>query len=137
MLFRNVIGQHQVKQHLVDMVQHNRLSHALLFLGKEGSGALSVALAFANYIASLPKETGAAPSMFSEPVEVKLPSTPDDADGWTAKQPSFSKAAAMVHPDIHYSYPVITKKAGTPPLSTDYASEWREFYSAVSLWQCV
>ena len=32
------------------MVQHNRLSHALLFLGKEGSGALSLALAFAQYI---------------------------------------------------------------------------------------
>jgi DNA polymerase-3 subunit delta' len=32
-----------------------------------------------------------------------------------------------VHPDIHYSYPVITKKAGTPPISTDYISEWREF----------
>jgi DNA polymerase III subunit delta' len=32
-----------------------------------------------------------------------------------------------VHPDIHYSYPVVTKKPGSPPLSTDYAVEWREF----------
>ncbi|HVF81339.1 MAG TPA: hypothetical protein VM884_05375 [Flavisolibacter sp.] len=127
MLFQNVIGQYEVKRHLIEMVQHNRLSHALLFLGKEGSGGLPMALAFANYISSLPKESAESASMFAEPVEIKLPSTPDEADAWMAKQTSFSKAEAMVHPDIHYSYPVITKKAGTPPLSTDYASEWREF----------
>ncbi|MDB5206266.1 MAG: hypothetical protein JWR72_1341 [Flavisolibacter sp.] len=133
MLFRDVIGQHEVKGHLVEMVQHNRLSHALLFLGKEGSGGLPMALAFANYISSLPNSSSpagqseAGPSMFGDEIEVKLPATSDEADAWMAKQSSFSKAAAMVHPDIHYSYPVITKKAGTPPLSVDYASEWREF----------
>lgn len=127
MLFRNVIGQTEVKQHLVEMVQHNRLSHALLFLGEEGIGALPMALAFANYISSLPKDAGAAPSMFSEPIEVKLPATADAADTWMQKQSSFSKAEGMVHPDIHYSYPVIPKKAGDKPVSTDYASEWREF----------
>ena len=54
MQFKNVIGQDGVKQHLVEMVQHNRLSHALLFLGKEGSGALPLAMAFAQYISLLP-----------------------------------------------------------------------------------
>jgi DNA polymerase-3 subunit delta' len=43
------------------------------------------------------------------------------------KQVSFSKANQLVHPDIHYSYPVVTKKPGSPPISTDYISEWREF----------
>ncbi len=43
------------------------------------------------------------------------------------KQSSFSKAQAFVHPDIHYAYPVVPKKPATPPLSTDYAVEWREF----------
>jgi DNA polymerase-3 subunit delta' len=33
----------------------------------------------------------------------------------------------MVHPDIHYTYPVIPKKPGDKPVSTDYGSEWREF----------
>ncbi len=51
MQFENVIGQKPTKKHLIDLVQQNRLSHALLFLGKEGSGALSMALAFAQYIA--------------------------------------------------------------------------------------
>ncbi|HET7897610.1 MAG TPA: hypothetical protein VFL47_08070, partial [Flavisolibacter sp.] len=131
MLFREVIGQQEVKQHLVEMVQHNRISHALLFLGKEGSGALPLALAFANYVSLLPNSQAASAqseaSLFGEPIEVKLPSTPDEADTWIQKQASFAKAAQMVHPDIHYSYPVVTRKAGSPPLSTDYITEWREF----------
>jgi len=36
-------------------------------------------------------------------------------------------AEGMVHPDIHYSYPVVSKKSGTPPISADYIIEWREF----------
>ena len=128
MLFNDVIGQQEVKQHLVEMVQHNRISHALLFLGKEGSGALPLALAFANYVSLLPTtdKSGEA-SLFGEPVEVKLPSTPEEADSWMQKQASYQKAAGMVHPDIHYTYPVITKKSGSPPLSSDYGEEWREF----------
>ena len=130
MLFSDVIGQQEVKGHLVEMVQHNRLSHALLFLGKEGSGALPLALAFAQYISSLPQQKGqsAEASLFGEATPPpSLPSTPDEADSWTSQQSSFSKGQQMVHPDIHYAYPVITKKAGTPPLSTDYITEWREF----------
>lgn len=132
MLFKDVIGQQEVKQHLVEMVQHNRISHALLFLGKEGSGALPLALAFANYISLLPTSSALGggqgeASLFGEPVETKLPATPAEADAWMQKQPSFAKAAQMVHPDIHYAYPVVTKKAGSPPLSTDYVTEWREF----------
>ncbi|HLO38661.1 MAG TPA: hypothetical protein VK173_09225, partial [Lacibacter sp.] len=128
MLFKDVIGQAEAKQQLVEMVQHNRLSHALLFLGKEGSGALSLAMAFAQYVSLLPNknETQEA-SLFGEPVELKLPSTPDEADAWMQKQASFSKAEQLVHPDIHFSYPVVTKKPGTPPISADYITEWREF----------
>jgi DNA polymerase III subunit delta' len=104
MLFKDVIGQEDVKQRLVEMISHNRLSHALLFLGKEGSGALPLALAFAQYLTC--QGRGA------------------DSCG---NCPSCIKAEQLVHPDIHFSYPVITKKAGTPPISTDYAAEWREF----------
>jgi DNA polymerase-3 subunit delta' len=134
MQFKDVIGQKEVKQHLVEMVQHNRLSHALLFLGREGSGALPLAIAFANYISLLPDLTKASQpqeaSLFGdapEQIEIKLPTTPDEADVWMEKQSSLQKAQQMVHPDIHFSYPVVTKKTGTPPISTDYITEWREF----------
>ncbi len=128
MLFKDVIGQQEVKQQLVEMVQHNRLSHALLFLGKEGSGALPLAIAFAQYVSLLPDQNGGQEtSLFGEPVEIKLPATPDEADAWMQKQAALTKAMQLVHPDIHFSYPVVTKKPGTPPLSTDYITEWREF----------
>lgn len=128
MLFNKVIGHNEVKQQLVEMIQHNRLSHALLFLGKEGSGALPLAMAFAQYVSLLPNQNNSQKdSLFGEPVETKLPSTPPEADAWMQKQAAFSKAEQFVHPDIHYSYPVVTKKPGSPPLSTDYITEWREF----------
>ena len=136
MQFKNVIGQEQVKQQLVEMVQHNRLSHALLFLGKEGSGALPLAVAFAQYICLLPASSGGGDanaketSLFGEvavEVEIRLPATAEEADAYISKQASYSKAEAMVHPDIHYSYPVVTKRSGTPPISADYITEWREF----------
>ena len=135
MQFKDVIGQVEVKQQLVDMVQHNRLSHALLFLGKEGSGALPLALAFTQYVTLLPPVSGKASelSLFGETVlkeEIKLPSSPNEADAFMSKQSSFSKGQAMVHPDIHYSFPVVTKKSGTPPISADYITEWREFIQA-------
>jgi len=130
MLFRDIIGQQEVKQHLVELVQHNRLSHALLFLGKEGSGALPLAITFAEYISLIP-QTGlsAGSSLFGDEPAIKpvLPSSAQEAEEWMLKQPGFSKIKDLVHPDIHFSYPVITKKPGTPPISTDYISEWREF----------
>lgn len=129
MSFKKVIGQADTKQHLVEMVQQNKLAHALLFLGKEGSGALPMALAFAQYVvcekvnirgATAP----AGPSLFGEAEPVAEPLLLSDACGECA---SCQKAQQMMHPDIHYSYPVIPRKAGDKPLSTDYISEWREF----------
>ncbi len=132
MLFAEVIGQQKTKLHLLEMVEQNRLSHALLFLGKEGNGALPLALAFAQYISLLPSlaKENAAASLFGEPVEeVKpvFPKTTDEADAFMQKQNAFSKAKNYVHPDIHFSYPVIPKKSGDKPVSTDYVEEWREF----------
>lgn len=135
MLFADIIGQDEVKQHLLQLVHHNRLSHALLFLGKEGSGALPLALAFAEYV-TLFSSAGnnvapATASLFGEepPAEATLGvhTTAREADDWMLKQAGYSKTAAMVHPDIHYSYPVVPKKSGDKPLSTDYIAEWREF----------
>jgi DNA polymerase III subunit delta' len=41
--------------------------------------------------------------------------------------PSCVKANKLIHPDIHYSYPVVPRKSGDKPMATDYISEWREF----------
>lgn len=131
MQFSDIIGQQAVKQQLAELVQHNRLSHALLFLGKEGNGVLPLALAFAQYVVCTPKtpEGGLGPSLFGEP-------EPHLASGETNLKPRTDscgvcpaclKAQQLVHPDIHFSYPTVTKKAGEKPVATDFITEWREF----------
>ncbi len=116
MTFEQVIGQEAVKEQLIQMVQHNRLSHALLFLGKEGAGTLPLALAFSSYIMGQTEQanTPAATDMFGEP----LPAAASKAETMTNQ---------YIHPDVHYAYPVVPRKPGDKPLSTDYITEWREF----------
>jgi DNA polymerase-3 subunit delta' len=128
MQFKDIIAQPDAKQQLAELVQHNRLSHALLFLGKEGSGALSLALAFAQYIVcdTVNGKASSAPSLFGE-AEITANAQRSTMNDSCNTCPSCSKAQKYVHPDIHFSYPVIPRKPGDKPLSTDYISEWREF----------
>jgi DNA polymerase-3 subunit delta' len=110
------------------MVQQTRLSHALLLLGSEGSGGLPLALAFAQYLVcekvnGRSESNQGGPSLFGEVEETK-PVLLNDACGACA---ACTKAAQMVHPDIHFSYPVVPRRPGDKPKSTDYISEWREF----------
>jgi DNA polymerase-3 subunit delta' len=115
MRFADVVGQKPLITKLKDLVDQNRLSHAILLIGKEGSGALPIALAFATYIieSEEKKITSAKNNLFGEPE--------------TVSNESFKKADKYIHPDVHFSYPVITKKQGDKPISTDYIVEWRNF----------
>ena len=132
MQLKDVIGQQPVKEQLVQMVQQNRLSHALLFLGKEGSGALSLAIAFAQYIvctsAKEEAEKKSAPGFFED---VLAPPPLGEVGRGLLDScgtcPACLKADKLIHPDIHFSYPVVPRKPGDKPKSTDYISEWREF----------
>ena len=109
------------------MVQHNRLSHALLFLGKEGSGALPLAIHFAQFVVSQPADSEPVADLFGgfTPIEAG-PAFKSPAD--LAEDPSYLRASKLLHPDLHFSYPVISKKPGEKPVSADYISDWRDFY---------
>ena len=50
MQFKDVIGQSELKKHLISEVKLDKISHAQLFLGKLGYGSLPLSLAFAQYI---------------------------------------------------------------------------------------
>ncbi len=126
MLFKDVIGQQAVKQHLTEMVEQNRLSHALLFLGKEGSGALPLALAFAQFVVCQPTAAPVVEDLFggmsalsSGPAFIH-PNDLEQAD-------AYQKANQLVHPDLHFTFPVIPKKSGDKPTSAHYITDWREF----------
>jgi DNA polymerase-3 subunit delta' len=139
MQFQSIIGQKETKEQLVQMVQHNRLSHALLFLGKEGGGALSLAQAFAQYIVcekvngkqskAASGQLTAGPSLFGEPEPPTTNDQPQTFNDSCGICSACKKASELVHPDIHFSYPVIPRKPGDKPVSTDYIKEWREFIS--------
>lgn len=85
------------------MARENRVSHALLFLGPEGSGNLALAIAFAQYL------------------NCEQPG-PDDSCG---KCSSCIKMNKLVHPDVNFSFPVITSKKFEKPRSVDYIDKWR------------
>src|SRR3984893_13770550 len=123
MLFKEILGQQEVKKGLAELVQHNRLSHALLFLGKEGSGALPLALAFAQYLTC---ETVNGKRQWAvdnkqltigngqEVVDNKQLTIGNGQEAMGNERlindscgvcASCSKAEKLVHPDIHYSYP--------------------------------
>ena len=131
MQFKDVIGQQETKEQLVQMSVHNRVSHAQLFLAREGTGGLPMALAFAQYMVCEKvqrKNVGAGNDVASlfgdalpEPVEQSVPA---DSCGVCA---ACKKAADMVHPDIHYSYPIFPKKPGEKSKCTDFITEWRDF----------
>lgn len=115
MLFSQVIGQQEIKAKLRNLVEHNRLSHALLINAPEGAGGLPLALAFSQFI--MCDRVSEKTSKINFPVEC------------CNVCPSCIKAAKLIHPDIHYVYPVITRKPGDKPVSADFISEWREFIS--------
>jgi DNA polymerase-3 subunit delta' len=113
MLFSEVIGQSEIKTKLRNLVEHNRLSHAILLNAPEGAGGLPLALAFSQFIVCERVSTAEVNHHF--PVES------------CNECPSCKKAARMIHPDIHYSYPVVSNYKGDAQISRDYIKEWREF----------
>jgi DNA polymerase III subunit delta' len=104
MQFKNIAGQHEVKQRLIQSVTENRIAHAQLFFGPEGSGKVALAIAYAQYINCKNR-------------------TPEDSCGVC---PSCSKFSKLIHPDLHFVYPVATNKSVTKePVSDDYIVQWR------------
>ncbi len=133
MQFSAIIGQQPLKDQLAHLVQHNRLSHALLFLGKEGTGGLPLARAFAQYIVCEKRNgkvaaAAAEPSLFGEiPAAIAEEAAGKEIIDSCGECSACKKAAALIHPDIHYTYPVFTQKTGDKPKSTDFIKQWRQF----------
>ena len=105
MLFREIIGQQAIKQQLIQSVKEDRIAHAQLFLGPEGCGNLALAIGYAQYINCTNR-------------------TDEDACGVC---PSCSKYQKLIHPDLHFVFPVATTKNITKePVSDDFLVQWRE-----------
>ena len=105
MRFSEVAGHADLKQQLVHSVSIGRVPHAQLFHGPQGSGSLALALAYATYLSCQDRQDG-------------------DSCG---RCPSCLKYDKLVHPDLHFVFPVFTTKSvKKDPVSDDFISEWRD-----------
>lgn len=105
MQFKEIVGHQKIKEKLIHTIKENRVSHAQLFLGPEGSGSLALAIAYAQYLSCENKQE-------------------NDSCGVC---PSCLKFKKLVHPDLHFVYPVATSKTiKKDPVSDDYIALWRE-----------
>jgi DNA polymerase-3 subunit delta' len=104
MRFSEVAGHADLKQQLVQSVVEQRVPHAQLFHGPQGSGALALALAYATFLSCRDRQAG-------------------DSCG---RCPSCLKYDRLIHPDLHFVFPVFTTKSVTKdPVSDDFIAEWR------------
>jgi DNA polymerase III subunit delta' len=111
MLFREIIGQKEIKKKLIQTVLDQRISHAQLIYGQEGSEKLALAIAYAQFINCTNRNTGDG-------------GMPDSC----GVCPSCIKYQKLIHPDLHFIFPVATTKRVTKkPQSKDFMEDWRKF----------
>jgi DNA polymerase-3 subunit delta' len=109
MMFKEIIGQQEVKHKLLGLVRDDRTPHALMLFGPQGTGKLPLAVAMAQYLACSDRQD-------------------HDACGTC---PSCVKFGKLVHPDLHFVLPVVrTGSSASPPVSDDFADAWREAFLA-------
>jgi len=105
MQFSKIIGQQKMIERFINTVKTGRISHAQLLHGPEGSGKLELAIAYAQYVSCTNKSE-------------------TDSCGTC---PSCNKYEKLIHPDLHFVYPVIKTEKFKNPVSDNFSNEWRSF----------
>ena len=105
MRFASVPGHKDLKQRLVQSAREGRVPHAQLFHGAPGSWTLPLALAYATYLSCTDRRE-------------------EDSCG---SCPSCMKYDRLIHPDLHFAFPVVnTRNTTNRPVSDEFISEWRK-----------
>jgi DNA polymerase-3 subunit delta' len=103
MQFKDIIGHDSVKSRFIQTVKENRVSHAQMLIGPAGVGKLPLAIAFAQYVSCLDKKE-------------------NDSCGLCSSCRKYQK---LVHPDLHFVFPVVKGKGFTNPVSDNFIESWR------------
>ena len=108
MRFADIIGQEDLKRHLAQSVDAGRVSHAQLFTGLSGSGALALAVAYVQYLCCRHRRDG-------------------DSCG---ECPDCKQIASLAHPDLHLVFPVNKqgKKSGEVMRSDEFLPLFRTLF---------
>lgn len=109
MRFADIIGQDELKRRLVQSVDAWRVSHAQLFAGAAGTGALALAVAYVQYLCCRRRHDG-------------------DSCG---ECPDCRQIADLAHPDLHLVFPVNKqgKKSGEAVLSDAFLPLFRSLFA--------
>lgn len=109
MRFADIIGQDDLKRHLVQSIDAGRISHAQLFTGRAGCGALALAVAYVQYLCCRHRTHG-------------------DSCGVC---PDCQQIAALAHPDLHLVFPVNKqgKKSGEVVRSDEFVGDFRSLFA--------
>ncbi len=105
MRFADIPWHDDAKARLRQMIQTDRLPHALLISGPEGIGKMMIARAAAQFI------------------HCENPTPDGDSCG---QCPACLQHSTLNHIDTHYIFPLVKGKSSSP-LSDDYMVEWRKF----------
>lgn len=104
--FKAVIGQEEVKRTLISEADGGRLPHALMLTGPEGCGKMPMALALARYLCCRNKSAEG-----------------QDACGTCL---SCRQWEQLIHPDVHFVFPIVANKARKKENCDEWISAWRE-----------
>jgi len=107
MLFKDIIGQQLAKNRLIRSVLEGFIPHAQLFSGGEGVGTLPLAIAYARYLNCTNRQE-------------------KDACGVCTSCIKFNK---LIHPDLHFVFPIVKNDKKKKEICDDYLSDWRNFLS--------
>lgn len=99
-----IIGQQKIKSQLQEFILQDKVPHALMLSGNLGRGGLVLAISLGQFL--LCQEKG------------------DQACGQCAQ---CHKSLKLIHPDMHFSFPVIkhASKRRDESFSDDFLKEWR------------
>ena len=100
--FSSIPGHRGVKKALIELVDTDRIPHAIMLCGPSGIGKMLLARTFVKYVHCTDRRNG-------EPCGVCA---------------SCRQHASFNNPDTHFIYPIIKKEKRT--LSSDYIEQWRE-----------
>jgi len=117
MLFSEIIGQQEIKKRFIRTVSEQRIPHAQLLRGPEGVGKLGLAIAYAQYICCENRSQ-------------------TDSCGVC---PSCVKYKKLVHPDLHFVFPVIKPPSKSSVVCDDFIADFRtmvlnNLYFSVNEW---
>jgi len=105
MFFKDIIGQNEIKRQLIQSVKNGFIPHASLLSGPIGAGKFALALAYARYLSCNDRNE-------------------EDSCGLC---PSCIKYNKLVHPDLHFVFPIIKNDKKKKEICDDYLAEWRLF----------